>query len=174
MKKISIFYLFLLVLIVIYYFYCEYKQKENMEGFLSNNQRRNLYNKYYGDFKNSDMKYGDYSNDLDLFIQATDALTDEYNTQEKPDIKPYTNIEPVLPKAPKGINMGISNANLEKYNIEPEIDMITALNGELERVSNELLRQKDQVYPDDTLINELQEEYNSIEKSIKEEEEKAE
>tara|TARA_B100000963_G_C22639497_1_gene679569 strand:+ start:395 stop:922 length:528 start_codon:yes stop_codon:yes gene_type:complete len=171
MKKIDIFYLFLLVLIALYYFYCEYKEKENIEGFLSNSTRRELYEKYYGEFKNDSLQYSDYSNDLDLFVQATEALTDQYTGQEKPDIKPYANIEPTLPKAPKAKNIGISSASIDKYNVEPPVDTLTALTQELENVSNQLSDQQNEPYPDETLISDLTEQYNGIQDLINQEKE---
>lgn len=169
MKNINLFYLFLLGLIAVYFFNNEIKKQRSIEGFLTNTRKHELYDKYQGDFKQSNIQFGDFSNDLDLFVQATDTLIDKYSPDTEPSILPgAANIEINAPEEPKGENMGISNP-FDIYDVEPKQDLISALQDELNNVTDKITYMQDEPYVDEELLNELKEEQDGINQMIIEE-----
>ena len=169
MKNNNLFYLFLLGLIALYFFSVELKLQSNLEGFLDNSRRHELYDKYQDDFKQSNVQFGEFSNDLDLFVQATDALLEQYNPDTEPTITADdVNIEPVIPKQPKSENTNISNNLFEKYNVEPKPDILTTLQGELTSVNDTISFMQNEPYADEDKIKEYIEERDGIMQMIAE------
>lgn len=170
MKNNNLFYLFLLGLIALYFFSVEYASYNNMEGFIDQIRRKDLYEKYQDDFKQSNVQFGEFSNDLDLFVQATDALMDEYNPDSEPTItSEEMSAEPIIPEQPKGPHTNISNKLFDKYDIEPKQDTLTALQGELTSINDTIAFMKNEPYADEDKIKEYEEEKDGIMQLIAEE-----
>ena len=105
-----------------------------------------------------------------MFVQATDALTDQYNPDTEPTISlEELNAEPAIPEQPKGPHSNISNRLFDKYNIEPKPDTLTALQGELTSINDTIAFMENEPYADKDKIKEYEEERDGIMQLIAEE-----
>lgn len=163
MKKEYYFYLFLLIILGLYYLI---KIKNCQESFISNEDKQKLYKKHYGEFKN-ELEYYNYSNDIDLFVQATNALT---KTWVPSGIRNFAETEidepSILPEVEKRDHEGITMSTFENYEIDPMMDEQTAMKQDLEELNLELIELTKYPESNNERIKEIQDEIKEIEKLI--------